>query len=184
MSASVKQQCEEKMEKALASFKRDLASMRAGRASASLLDKVQAEYYGALTPVNQLGSITTPDARTLIIQPWDKSVISPIEKAIMKSDLGLMPSNDGVAIRITMPILTEQRRQELVKVLRKSGEEAKVNVRNIRRDANDEIKKLEKNGASEDEARRMQEDVQKLTDKYITEIDKALQTKEKEMMEV
>lgn len=184
MSASVKQQCEEKMEKALAAFKRDLASMRAGRASASLLDKISAEYYGAITPVNQLGSITTPDARTLLIQPWDKSVMSAIEKAIMKSDLGLMPSNDGVVIRITMPIMTEQRRQELVKLLKKTGEEAKVNIRNIRRDANDEIKKLEKNGASEDEARRMQDDVQKVTDKYIAEVDKALQAKEKEMMEV
>ena len=184
MSESVKQQAEDRMEKAIVSLKRDLASTRAGRASAALLDKIQMEYYGTLTPVNQMASITTPDARTILVQPWDKSALSLIEKAIMKSDLGLMPSNDGVVIRITMPILTEERRNELVKLVRKTGEESKVAIRNIRRDCNDEIKKLEKNGASEDESRRMQDDVQKLTDRYIAEVDKLIQTKEKDMSEI
>ncbi len=183
MSASIKQQSEEKMEKALTGLKRDLASMRAGRASVNLLDKIQVEYYGTMTAVNQLGSITTPDSRTLSIQPWDKAVLAPIEKAIMKSDLGLTPSNDGVTIRIVMPIMTEQRRAEIVKLVKKTGEEAKVILRNIRRDSNEEIKKAEKNGISEDEARRLQEDIQKVTDRYVAEVDKAVQTKEKELME-
>jgi len=172
------------MEKALGALKRDLSTLRAGRASASMLDRVQAEYYGTMTPINQLGTITTPDSRTLMIQPWDKSALAAIEKAILKSDLGLTPANDGSIIRITIPPLTEERRAELVKATKKFGEDAKVAIRNIRRDANDEIKKKEKGEISEDESRRHQEDIQKLTDRFTAEVDKILAAKEKEIMEV
>jgi ribosome recycling factor len=137
-----------------------------------------------MTPINQLANLSTPDSRTLLIQPWDKSSMSSIEKAIMKSDLGLSPSNDGTLIRIVIPALTEERRADLVKMTKKYGEEAKIAIRNIRRDANDEIKKLEKSGISEDESRRHQEDIQKFTDKFIAEVDKVLASKEKEIMEV
>jgi len=185
MPQSVKKQAEERMDKAIAALKRDLASLRAGRASAALLDRVQVEYYGAMTPVNQLANVSTPDSRTLTIQPWDKSSMGAIEKAILKSDLGLTPANDGTIIRLVIPALTEERRGELVKLTRKSGEEAKVAIRNIRRDANDDVKKLEKTaGLSEDESRRHQDDIQKTTDKYIAEVDKVLAAKEKEIMEV
>jgi ribosome recycling factor len=184
MPQEVKKNAEDRMEKAIIALKKELASFRAGRATPSLLDRIQVEYYGALTPVTQLANINTPDSRTLIIQPWDKSSMAAIEKAIMKSDLGLTPSNDGIAIRISIPALTEERRADLVKMTKRSGEEAKVAIRNIRRDANDDIKKLEKQGISEDESRRHQEDIQKTTDKYIVEIDKTLVSKEKEIMEV
>jgi ribosome recycling factor len=184
MPDSVKKSAEDRMDKAIAALKRDLSTLRAGRATPSLLDKVQVEYYGAMTPVNQLANLSTPDSRTLLIQPWDKSSMSAIEKAIMKSDLGLTPSNDGTIIRIVIPALTEERRTDLVKMTKKYGEEAKVAVRNIRRDANDEIKKLEKSGISEDESRRHQEDIQKFTDKFTAEVDKVLVAKEKEIMEV
>lgn len=184
MPQSVKQNAEDRMDKAIGALKRDLASQRAGRATPSLLDRIQVEYYGAMTPVNQLANLSTPDSRTLLIQPWDKGSMSTIEKAIMKSDLGLTPSNDGTIIRIVIPALTEERRADLVKMTKKYGEEAKIAIRNIRRDANDEIKKLEKSGISEDESRRHQEDIQKFTDKFITEVDKVLAAKEKEIMEV
>ncbi|WP_240417573.1 ribosome recycling factor [Paenibacillus periandrae] len=184
MPQSIKKNAEDRMEKAIGSLKKELSSLRAGRAVPALLDRVQVEYYGAMTPVNQLANISTPDSRTLMIQPWDKSSMSAIEKAIMKSDLGLTPSNDGSMIRIMIPALTSERRSELVKMTRKFGEEAKVAIRNVRRDANDDIKKLEKNGISEDESRKYQEDIQKFTDKYISEVDKVLVAKEKEIMEV
>lgn len=184
MPQSVKKNAEERMEKAILSLKRDLATLRAGRASTALLDRIQVEYYGSPTPINQLANINTPDSRTLLIQPWDKSSVSDIERAIMKSDLGLTPANDGTTIRLTIPPLTEERRGELVKFTKKFGEEAKVAIRNIRRDANDDIKKMEKNGISEDESRGHQEDIQKTTDKFIAEVDKVLLGKEKEIMEV
>ena len=184
MPQSIKKNAEERMDKTLQALRRDLATLRAGRASPALLEKVQAEYYGAMMPVNQLGSITTPDPRTLVIQPWDKSALAAIERAILKSDLGLTPVNDGEVIRISIPPLTEERRMELVKSTRKLGEEAKVAIRNIRRDANDEIKKKEKSEISEDESRRHQEDIQKLTDRFIAEIDKMLAAKEKEITEL
>jgi ribosome recycling factor len=184
MPQSVKKNAEDRMDKAIGALKRDLSTLRAGRATPSLLDKVQLEYYGAMTPVNQLANLSVPDSRTLLIQPWDKSSMSAIEKAIMKSDLGLTPSNDGTVIRIVIPALTEERRTDLVKTTKKYGEEAKVAIRNIRRDANDEIKKLEKSGVSEDESRRHQEDIQKFTDKFIAEVEKVLAAKEKEIMEV
>lgn len=184
MPLSVKKNAEDRMDKAIAALKKELASLRAGRANPSLLDRVQVEYYGSLTPVNQLANINSPDPRTLLIQPWDKSSFSAIEKAIMKSDLGLSPSNDGISIRITIPMLTEERRADLAKMTKKSGEEAKVAVRNVRRDANEDIKKMEKADLSEDESRRHQDDIQKSTDRFILEIDKILAAKEKEIMEV
>lgn len=184
MPLQIKKNAEERMEKAISALKRDLASLRAGKASPALFDRIQVEYYGAMTPLNQLANINTPDSRTLLIQPWDKSSVAAIEKAIMKSDLGLTPSNDGTAIRISVPMLTEERRAELVKTSKKFGEEAKVAIRNIRRDANDSIKKLEKSDISEDESRGHQEDIQKATDKFIAEVDKVLVSKEKEIMEV
>lgn len=184
MPESVKKSAEERMEKAILALKRDLASLRAGRANSSLLDRIQVDYYGSPTPVNQLANINTPDSRTLMIQPWDKSSLADIERAIQKSDLGLTPANDGSSIRLSIPQLTEERRVELVKLTKKFGEEAKVAIRNIRRDANDDIKKLEKSEISEDESRRHQEDVQKTTDKFVAEVEKVLSAKEKEIMEV
>lgn len=175
----------DKMTKAIQAYTRELATVRAGRASASLLDRVTVDYYGAPTPVNQLAGISTPEARLLVIQPYDKSILGEIEKAILKSDLGLNPSNDGMIIRITIPQLTEERRKELVKVIKKESEEAKVAIRNIRRDANDDFKKLEKNGEiTEDELRGYGEDIQKLTDDHIQRIDQITKDKEKEIMEV
>jgi ribosome recycling factor len=175
----------DKMEKAVSSLSRELASVRAGRASANLLDKISVEYYGAPTPVNQLASISVPEARLLVIQPYDKTVLGDIEKAILKSDLGLTPSNDGSLIRLSIPALTEERRKELVKLVKKYAEEAKVAVRNIRRDGNDDLKKLEKDGnITEDELRNNTESVQKLTDEYIVKVDNVAKDKEKEIMEV
>ncbi|WP_424765760.1 ribosome recycling factor [Paenibacillus sp. sgz302251] len=184
MPQEIKKNAEERMDKAIAAMKRDFSSLRAGKANPALLDRIQVEYYGAMTPLNQLANINTPDSRTLFIQPWDKSSLSAIEKAIMKSDLGLNPSNDGLAIRISVPPLTEERRAELVKTSKKFGEDAKVAIRNIRRDANDAVKKLEKTTISEDESRGHQEDIQKATDRFIAEVDKVLAAKEKEIMEV
>ncbi|PLR84242.1 ribosome recycling factor [Bacillus canaveralius] len=175
----------EKMTKAIQAYTRELATIRAGRANASLLDKITVDYYGAPTPVNQLAGISVPEARVLVIQPYDKTVLGGIEKAIQKSDLGLNPTNDGSLIRITIPQLTEERRKELVKLVKKESEEAKVAVRNIRRDANDDLKKLEKNGEiTEDDLRGYGDDIQKLTDEYISKVDQITKDKEKEIMEV
>jgi ribosome recycling factor len=175
----------EKMTKAIQAYTRELASIRAGRASASLLDRVTVEYYGVPTPVNQLAGITVPEPRLLVIQPYDKSIIGEIEKAILKSDLGLNPTSDGSVIRITVPQLTEERRKELVKVVKKESEEAKVAIRNIRRDANDDLKKLEKAGEiTEDELRGYSDDIQKLTDEHVNKIDQITKDKEKEILEV
>jgi len=184
MPQAIKRDAEERMEKALGALKRDLQTLRAGRASAAMLDRVQAEYYGTPTPINQMGAINTPDSRTIIITPWDKTALSAIEKGILKSDVGLTPANDGSIIRLNIPPLTEERRAELAKSTKKFGEEAKVAIRNIRRDANDDIKKKEKGEISEDESRRHQDDVQKLTDRYVAEVEKILAAKEKEIMEV
>jgi len=184
MPQSIKQSAEERMDKAISALKRDFATLRAGKASPTLLDRIQVEYYGSLTPLNQLANINTPDSRTLLIQPWDKSSLNDIERAILKSDLGMTPSNDGATIRLSVPMLTEERRHELVKNAKKLTEDAKVAIRNIRRDANDSIKKLEKTEISEDESKRFQEDIQKSTDKFIAEADKVLVVKEKEILEV
>ena len=157
------------MTKAIQAYSRELASIRAGRANASLLDRITVDYYGAPTPVNQLAGISVPEARLLLIQPYDKTILGDIEKAILKSDLGLNPSSDGNIIRIAIPALTEERRKELVKVVKKEAEEAKVAIRNIRRDANDELKKLEKTGdITEDDLRGYSDDIQKVTDEYIS----------------
>lgn len=185
MSNGVLKDGEDKMKKAVSSFRRELATLRAGRATPSLLDKIQVDYYGAQTPVNQLAGISVSEGRMLVIQPYDKSVLSDIEKAILKSDLGLTPANDGNIIRITIPALSEERRAELVKLVKKYAEEAKVVVRNIRRDINDELKKAQKDGdLTEDDLRRQTDDVQKLTDNYVSEIDNVSNEKEKEIMEV
>jgi len=175
----------ERMSKAIQAYTRELASIRAGRANASLLDRIQVDYYGAPTPVNQLAGISVPEARLLVVQPCDKSILGEIEKAILKSDLGLNPSNDGSVIRISIPQLTEERRKELAKLVKKEAEDAKVAVRNIRRDANDDLKKLEKNGEiTEDEHRGYADDIQKVTDEHIAKIDQITKEKEKEILEV
>ncbi|WLR53404.1 ribosome recycling factor [Mesobacillus subterraneus] len=175
----------ERMSKAIQAYTRELASIRAGRASASLLDRIQVDYYGAPTPVNQLAGISVPEARLLVIQPYDKSILGEIEKAILKSDLGLNPSNDGSIIRIAIPQLTEERRKELAKQVKKEAEEAKIAIRNIRRDGNEDLKKLEKNGEiTEDDLRGYSDDIQKLTDEHIAKVDQITKDKEKEIMEV
>lgn len=185
MAKEVIKNGEERMKKAIDALRRELITLRAGRANPSILEKVSVEYYGALTPINQLATITVPEARLLVIQPFDKTSIGDIEKAIQKSDLGLTPTNDGSVIRISIPALTEERRKELVKIVKKYAEEAKVAVRNVRRDVNDDLKKIQKDGElTEDELRRSQDEVQKLTDKYIGEIDSIAENKEKEIMEV
>lgn len=176
---------EERLEKSIAALKREFGSLRAGRATPSLLDKVMVDYYGTPTPVNQVAKVSVPEPRMILITPWEKSLMHDIEKAIMKSDLGLSPNSDGTAIRLSIPQLTQERRQELVKTVGKKAEEAKVAIRNIRRDGNDAIKKLEKvKEITEDESKKGQESVQKLVDKYIKTVDTLREAKEKEIMEV
>ncbi|MDD4587239.1 MAG: ribosome recycling factor [Heliobacteriaceae bacterium] len=183
MINEIKKETEEKMKKSVEALRKEYQTMRAGRAVPALLDKVMVEYYGVSTPLNQVSSISAPEARLLVVQPWDKTVSGAIEKAILKANLGLNPSNDGNIIRLVVPQLTQERRAELVKNVRKRAEEFRVIVRNIRREANDEIKSLQKE-ISEDEGKRGQDDIQKLTDKYIKEIDKVMELKEAEIMEV
>ena len=174
----------ERMEKTLTSLDRDLKKVRTGRASASLLDGLRADYYGTSTPLNQMASISVPEARLLLIQPWDTKVIGDIEKAILKSELGLTPMSDGKVIRISIPPLSEERRRELVKVIKKMGEESKVAQRNIRRDANDMLKDMKKEKEiSEDEQYRAQDEVQKITDDFIKKVDEIIEAKEKEILE-
>lgn len=185
MSDAIIKETRDKMTQAVQAFSKQLATVRAGRANPSLLDGIFVEYYGAATPLNQLATVSAPEARLLVITPFDKSSTSDIEKAIQKADLGLSPSSDGNVIRINVPQLTEERRKDLVKVLGKYAEEAKVQVRNVRRESNDQLKKSEKNGdITEDELRGYQDDVQKETDKQIIEIDQLVKNKEKEIMEV
>lgn len=185
MAQQIINQTKERMDKAIQAFTRELASIRAGRASANVLDRITIDYYGAPTPVNQLASINIPEARLLVIQPYDKTSLGDIEKALLKSDLGLNPSNDGAVIRLNFPALTEERRKELAKLVKKEAEEAKVGIRNIRRDANDDLKKSEKNGdITEDDLRGYAEDVQKQTDDYIRKVDEIAKDKEQEIMEV
>ena len=176
---------QDRMDKALDSLERDFRRLRTGRASVSLVDGIRAEYYGTPTQLNQLATLTIPDPRTIMIQPWDTSIIGDVEKAILKSELGLTPMNDGKVIRINIPPLTTERRRELVKVVKKMAEEAKVAVRNIRRDANEMIKDLKKDKEiSEDEQFRAQEEMQKITDESIKRIDVAYSVKEKEILEI
>ena len=174
-----------KMEKTLDILQEDFGAIRAGRANARVLDRIVVEYYGVDTPIGQVGTISSPDARTLVIQPWDGSLLKKIEKAIQTSDLGINPQNDGRVIRLVFPQLTEERRKELVKQVKKYGEDGKVAVRNIRRDAMDYIKKLKKDSEiTEDDQKKAEKDLQELTDKYIKKVDDACAVKEKELMEI
>ena len=185
MSKEILDESENNMKKAIETVKKDFVSLRAGRATPALLDKIVVNYYGAPTPINQLANISVPEARLLLIQPWDKKVIQEIEKAIMKSDLGITPASDGSVIRLAVPQLTQERRAELLKLIKKRVEEGRVAIRNIRRDANEQLKAKQKDGEiSEDDLKRHQEEVQKLTDKSIKEIDMVLANKEQEIMQV
>lgn len=176
---------ENKMNKAIAVLENDYASIRAGRANPAILDKISVEYYGAQTPLAQVGTISVPEARTILIQPWDASILKDIEKAILASDIGINPNNDGKVIRLNFPPLTEERRKELKKSVSKRGEEAKVAIRNIRRDAMDEFKKQKKNNEiTEDDLKDLEDSVQKLTDKFVKKVDELTSAKEKEIMEV
>ena len=175
---------EEKMQKAYDFLLADYQTIRAGRANPHVLDKLKVDYYGTPTPIQQVGNITVPEARMIQIAPWEKSLIREIEKAIMASDIGITPNNDGTVIRLVFPELTEERRKDLVKDVKKKGEEAKVAIRNIRRDANDAFKKLAKTEISEDEIKDLEASVQKITDKYIKDVDKAIEDKSKEIMTV
>ena len=173
------------MQGAIDALKKEFASVRTGRASMGLLDGIVIDYYGTPTPVQQLASLSRPESRQIAIQPWEQKIIPEIEKAILKSDLGLTPMNDGKTIRINIPVLTEERRKQLVKIVKKRAEESKIAVRNIRRDSNEELKKLEKNEhVSEDEVKKEHDEVQKITDSFIKKIDELLEHKEKEIMEV
>lgn len=175
----------EKMGKTISVLKQELSGLRAGRANAQVLDRITADYYGTPTPINQMGNISAPEPRLLVIAPYDPGALKEIEKALQKSDLGINPSNNGKVIRLVFPELTEERRRDLVKVVKKKGEEAKVAIRSIRRDANETIKKQKKNGdITEDDQKIMEEDAQKATDASIKDIDKIIADKEKEIMEV
>ena len=185
MISDLKKDAESRMTKTIAVYKEDLQSIRAGRANPSLLDKITVECYGQQTPLNQVAGLSAPEARLLVVQPWDASLIPEIEKSILRSDLGLNPSNDGKVVRLIIPQLTEERRLELTKVVKKNGENAKVAIRNIRREIIDEVKKIEKSKEiSEDERVVAEEDIQKVTDKYIKEIDVVTKAKEEELMEI
>jgi ribosome recycling factor len=174
-----------RMEEVIAATKRTFAAVRTGRANPALLDRIMVSYYGTPTPLNQMASVSVPEPRLLVVTPWDKGSIKDVEKAILTSDLGLVPSNDGTVIRLAIPTLTEERRKDLVRVVRKDAEEHRVAVRNIRRDLNDAVKKLEKNGdISEDDSHRVQEEIQEQTNDFISQIDELLKAKEKEIMEV
>lgn len=176
---------EEKMNKSVAVLKRDLATMKAGRANPTMLDRIEVEYYGSMVPINQVANISAPEPRIILVQPWEKSSLKTIEKAILKSDLGINPSNDGSVIRLIVPELTEETRKNLVKNVKKVGEETKVAVRSIRRECNDKIKALKKNNEiSEDELKKAEDDIQKRTDNFIKEIEKIVESKEKEIMSV
>lgn len=183
--AEVKKQAEQKMQKAIEALKADLGKVRTGRAHTGLLDHIMVDYYGSQVPINQVASVTLVDARTIGVTPWEKKMLPVVEKAIRESDLGLNPASQGDMIRVPMPPLTEERRRELIKVVKHEGETAKVAVRNVRRDANNTLKEMVKDKQiSEDEARRAEEDVQKLTDRFVAEIDKLLQTKEADLLAI
>ncbi|MBC8185033.1 ribosome recycling factor [candidate division KSB1 bacterium] len=178
-------QTESKMNKTIESFRNDLNKIRTGKASASILDGIKVNYYGSIVPLNQAASVSVPEARLITIQPWDKTMINEIEKTIQKSDLGITPLNDGHIIRLPIPSLTEERRLELVKQTKRHGEEIKVSIRNSRRDANDAMKKAEKDSSvSEDDSRRGHDNIQELTNEFIKKVDDILKNKEKEIMEI
>lgn len=185
MINEIKQDSEKRMRKTIDALHTDMTKIRTGRANAGLLDHVMVDYYGSPTPLSQVANITTSDPRTILVTPWEKSMVAAIEKAILNSDLGLNPATAGVAIRVPMPPLTEERRKELIKVVRHEGEQGRVSIRNIRRDANNQLKDLVKEKAiSEDDERRAAESIQKLTDRYISEVDAVLAQKEKDLMEI
>lgn len=183
--STVKNDCEERMKKTLGALKDDFNAVRTGRASQSLFDKIRVDYYGQKSPLSQVATVSIPEARLIVIQPWDRNLIAEIEKAIRTSELSLNPSNDGKVIRIQIPPLTQERRKELAKQAKTMAEQSRVAVRNIRRDGNDELKKISKDsGVTEDEVKKQEDELQKLTDSYVAQINKALEEKEKEIMEV
>lgn len=185
MEQELKRKTTDRMDRTIEALRKEFSSIRTGRASLALLDGIMVNYYNTLTPLQQLASLSIPESRQMAIQPWDPKAIPDIEKAILKSDLGLTPMNDGKMIRMSIPPLTEERRKQLVKMVKKKAEEAKVAVRNIRRDTNEELKKLEKEKhISEDEVKKAQDEIQKITDSHITRVDDVLANKEKEIMEV
>lgn len=185
MINEIKQEAEKRMQKAVESLHHEMAKIRTGRANASLLDHVQVDYYGSLTPLNQVANVTVSDSRTLLVTPWDKSMAQAVEKAILTSDLGLNPAAAGAAIRVPMPALTEERRKEMIRVVRGEAEQGRVSVRNIRRDANNQLKELVKEKEiSEDDERRASDIIQKLTDKYIADVDTFLAEKEKDLLAI
>ncbi|SHI70081.1 ribosome recycling factor [Clostridium amylolyticum] len=176
---------DEKMKKSISVLKSDLSTLKAGRANPTMLDRIEVEYYGSMVPVNQVSNVSAPEPRVLMITPWEKSTLKDIEKAILKSDLGINPSNDGSVIRLVIPELTEETRRNLVKTVKKYGEDTKIAIRSIRRDANDKIKALKKDSdLSEDEMKKSEEDIQKTTDTYVKEVDKVIEAKEKEIMAI
>ena len=185
MESPVIKECETKMKKAIAALEKDLGKVRTGRASLALVDDIRVDYYGTPTPLNQVASLSIPESRLIVIQPWDTSLLGEIEKAILKSELGMTPANDGKVIRITIPRLTEERRKELVKLVKKMGENNKIGVRNIRREVIESLRTMEKDKEiSEDELHQMQQQVQKTTDTFIENIDEVIAAKEKEIMEI
>jgi ribosome recycling factor len=185
MEEEIFKKLKDEMERTLAGLNKSFARVRTGRASASLLDGIKVDYYGTPTPINQVANVSIPESRLIVIVPWDASIVGAIEKAIQKSDLGLTPTTDGKAIRLAIPQLTEERRKEIVKTVKKMAEEGKVKLRNLRRDANEELKAMKKNNSiSEDELFKAQDEVQKITDQYIEKVDKVLAVKEKEIMEI
>ena len=185
MIEDIKKDAEKRMQKSIDALKQELTKLRTGRAHPSLLDHVTVEYYGSEVPLNQVANIAVEDARTLTVTPWERNMIQPVEKAIMTADLGLNPATAGTVIRIPMPPLTEERRKDMIRIVRQEGEGTRVAVRNIRRDANNDLKALLKEKEiTEDDERRGQDEIQKLTDKYVAEIDKVLQSKEKDLMEI
>ncbi len=182
---SIKKDAEERMSKSVHALQEEFNTVRTGRASSALFDKVKVDYYGNPTPLNQVATISVPEARLVVIQPWDKSTIGEIEKAIQRSELSVNPSNDGKVIRINIPPLTEERRKELVKIAKNMAEQGRISIRNIRRDANDELKKAQKAGdISEDDEKHAADEIQKLTDSHVERINELLETKEKEILEV
>lgn len=185
MINDIKNESEKRMKKTVESLRHEMSKIRTGRANASLLDHVQVDYYGSLTPLPQVANITSCDSRTLLVTPWEKTLVAAIEKAILTSDLGLNPATAGHAIRVPMPALTEERRKEMTRIVRAEAEQGRVSIRNVRRDANGQLKELVKDKAiSEDDERRASEMIQKLTDKFIAEVDEVLAEKEKDLMEI
>lgn len=174
----------ERMEKAVEHLENELSRIRAGKANVHILDGIMVDYYGTPTPLNQVSNISTPDAKTIMIQPWEKSMIDPIEKALMNSNVGITPANNGEVIRLAIPPLTEERRRNLVKQVKNEGENARVSIRNSRRDANDEYKQMQKNGLSEDETKDAEAEIQKLTDEFIGKVDKVIEGKEEDIMTI